>query len=85
MSDQLETAARLLLEPTGLADNDLTNTLGRIMGPQIDYADLYFQYSRHESWSLDEGTVKSGHFGIDQGVGVRAVSGEKSGFAYWKW
>ena len=52
------------------------------MSPGIDYADLYFQYSRHESWALDEGTVKSGNFGIDQGVGVRAVSGDKTGFAY---
>jgi TldD protein len=82
MSQPIDTATRLLLEPTGLDNRDLSKTLDRLMSPQIDYADLYFQYSRHESWSLDEGTVKSGSFGIDQGVGVRAVSGEKTGFAY---
>jgi len=49
---------------------------------RLDYADLYFQYSRSEGWSLEEGIVKSGSFSIDQGVGVRAVSGEKTAFAY---
>ena len=52
------------------------------MSHQVDYADLYFQYSRSESWGLEEGQVKSGNFSIDQGVGVRAVSGEKTAFAY---
>ena len=52
------------------------------MAHRLDYADLYFQYSRAESWSLEEGIVKSGSFNIDQGVGVRAVSGEKTAFAY---
>lgn len=82
MTNHLQTASRLLLEPTGLGDNDIIQTLNRIMSPQIDYADLYFQYSRQESWSMDEGTVKSGSSSIDQGVGIRAVSGEKTGFAY---
>jgi len=82
MSNQLETATQLLLDPTGLGDSELVQTLNRVMGPQIDYGDLYFQYSQHESWSMDEGTVKSGNYGIDQGVGIRAVSGEKTGFAY---
>ncbi len=82
MSDQIQTAMQVLLEPTGLGDHALTRTINQVMGPKIDYADLYFQHSRHESWSLDEGTVKSGSYSIDQGVGVRAVSGEKTGFAY---
>jgi TldD protein len=82
MPNQLETATQLLLEPTGLGDSEIIQTLNRVMGPQIDYGDMYFQYSQHESWSLDEGTVKSGSYGIDQGVGIRAVSGEKTGFAY---
>ncbi len=82
MADQLQTATRLLLDPSGLGDHELTQTLNRIMATQIDYADLYFQYSRHESWLMDEGTVKSGSYGIDQGVGIRAVSGDKTGFAY---
>ncbi len=82
MSDQLQTATELLLRPTGLGNTELVQTLDRVMGAQIDYADLYFQYSRHESWCMDEGMVKSGSYGIDQGVGIRAVSGEKTGFAY---
>ncbi len=82
MSDILQFAQQSLWQPTGLIEQDINNTLGNIMTPGIDYADLYFQYSRHESWALDEGTVKSGSFGIDQGVGVRAVAGEKTGFAY---
>ena len=81
-NDQIQTAMEVLLEPTGLGDKDLTNTINKVMGPQIDYADLYFQYTRQESWALDEGTVKSGSFSIDQGVGIRAISGEKTGFAY---
>ena len=55
---------------------------GQILTHKVDYADLYFQYSRSEGWSLEEGIVKSGSFNIDQGVGVRAVSGEKTAFAY---
>lgn len=82
MTRNIDTATRMLLEPGGLDHQDLNKIISRIMGPQVDYADLYFQYSRHESWSMDEGTVKSGNFGIDQGVGIRAVSGEKTGFAY---
>ncbi len=63
-------------------DQQIGKTLGLLNGAEIDYADLYFQYSRHESWSLDEGTVKSGSCGIEQGVGIRAVSQDKTGFAY---
>jgi TldD protein len=75
-------AQRLLLDPYDLAYADLERILGGIMARRVDYADLYFQYARYESWSLDEGIVKTGSFNIDQGVGVRAVSGEKSAFAY---
>ncbi len=82
MSDQIQTAMQVLLEPTGLSDHALTRTINQVMGPKIDYADLYFQHSRQESWLLEESTVKSGSFSIEQGVGVRAVSGEKTGFAY---
>ncbi len=53
-----------------------------MLAHRVEYADLYFQYSRAESWSLEEGIVKSGSFGIEQGVGVRAVSGDKTAFAY---
>jgi len=78
----LAQAESLLLTPFSLSETDLTRTFGQIMAHQVDYADLYFQYSRSEAWSLDEGIVKSGSFNIDQGVGVRALSGEKTAFAY---
>ena len=77
-----DTAHDVLLKPTGLDASALQGVLGSIMSHQVDYADLYFQYSRSESWGLEEGQVKSGNFSIDQGVGVRAVSGEKTAFAY---
>jgi TldD protein len=76
------TADRTLLAPYGLDPAALGQVFGQIMTHQLDYADLYFQYSRGESWSLEEGIVKSGSFNIEQGVGVRAVSGEKTAFAY---
>ncbi len=76
------TADRTLLAPYGLDAVGLTRVFGQILSHQVDYADLYFQYSRGESWSLEEGIVKSGSFHIEQGVGVRAVSGEKTAFAY---
>lgn len=78
----LAQAESLLLAPFALSEGDLSRTFGQIMTHQVDYADLYFQYSRSEAWSLDEGIVKSGSFNIDQGVGVRAISGEKTSFAY---
>ena len=76
------TAQEILLAPYSLDDKRLQSVFGEIMTHRVDYADLYFQYSRNESWSLEEGIVKSGSFNIDQGVGVRAVSGEKTAFAY---
>lgn len=78
----LDTAQQLLLRPTGIDTSSLQGVLGQMMSHQVDYADLYFQYSRSESWGLEEGQVKSGNFSIDQGVGVRAISGEKTAFAY---
>jgi len=77
-----ETASATLLAPHALDETRLQRVFGEIMAHRVDYADLYFQYSRSESWSLEEGIVKSGSFNIDQGVGVRAVSGEKTAFAY---
>lgn len=78
----LDTANELLLTPTGLGVNDLQNVLDQMMGNSINRADLYFQTSRHESWVLEDGIVKEGSYNIEQGVGVRAISGEKTGFAY---
>lgn len=78
----LDTAHGLLLQPFGLGESDLQKTLGSMFSHKIDYADLYFQFTKSEGWSLEEGIVKSGSFSIDQGVGVRAVSGDKTAFAY---
>lgn len=82
MSTREQQARAQLLEPAGLDENHLQNVLDHLMLHDVDYADLYFQLSRHESWSLEDGIVKDAHYNIDQGVGVRAVSGEKTGFAY---
>ena len=80
--ERLSTAQRLLLEPFGLNESHLSRALAEITAHKVDDADLYFQYTRSEGWSLEEGIVKTGSFSIDQGVGVRAVSGEKTAFAY---
>jgi TldD protein len=80
--ERLALAKGLLLTPFGLDESHLTRALNEIKAHQIDEADLYFQYTRSEGWSLEEGIVKTGSFSIDQGVGVRAVSGEKTAFAY---
>ncbi len=79
---RLEIAQKLLLAPFGLTEAHLRRALGEITSHGADDADLYFQYTRSEGWSLEEGIVKTGSFSIDQGVGVRAVSGEKTAFAY---
>lgn len=76
------TAQHSLWTPYSLEARHIEQVFANMMAHQLDYADLYFQYSRAESWSLEEGIVKSGSFSIDQGVGVRAVSGEKTAFAY---
>jgi TldD protein len=81
-SDRLQQVRQSLLEPAGIGMRELDRLIGEIMAHRIDYADVYFQYARHESWQLEEGQVKSGSRNIEQGVGVRAVSGEKQGFAY---
>ncbi len=78
----LKIAETTILAPSGLDEQRLTRVLGGLMSRGIDYADLYFQSSREESWSLEDGIVKEGSHSIEQGVGVRAISGEKTGFAY---
>jgi TldD protein len=83
---QIETAFaaahEMLLAPYALDASALERVFGQLLAHRVNYADLYFQYNRSEGWSLEEGIVKSGSFNIDQGVGVRAVSGEKTAFAY---
>ncbi len=80
--ERLALAQALMLEPFGLSEASLSQALATIGEHRVDDADLYFQTTRHEGWSLEEGIVKSGSFSIDQGVGVRAVAGEKTAFAY---
>ena len=82
MSSFLQLAQEQLLDPVGLDENDLQKVLDQLMQNNVDAADLYFQLSRNESWTLEDGIVKDGRYNIDQGVGVRAISGEKTGFAY---
>ncbi len=76
----LITAKEILLTPYGLDESLITRTLAEIFAHKVDYADLYFQSTRSEAWSLEEGIVKSGSFSIDQGVGVRAVTGDRTAF-----
>ncbi|HEY6895875.1 MAG TPA: metalloprotease TldD [Rhodocyclaceae bacterium] len=81
-NDLFKTAEQCLLTPYDLTPLKLERVFGQIFNQRVDFADLYFQYSRSEAWSLEEGIVKSGSFNIEQGVGVRAISGEKTAFAY---
>ena len=71
-----------MLEPSGLDERHLHKTLGGLLTGGVDYADLFFQVSRQESWTLEDSIIREGSFSHDQGVGVRANSGEKTGFAY---
>jgi TldD protein len=75
-------ARQTLLAPTGLDEGILERTLGELLGARVDAGDLYFQFSRSESWALEDGIVKSGSHAIETGVGVRALAGERTGFAY---
>ena len=70
-----------LLSDSHIDEEMLSKTLKSMMGRQVDYADLYFQASQHETWVLEDGIVKEGSYNIERGVGVRAISGEKTGFA----
>ena len=78
----LSTADAFLLAPHDLEAGKLQHVFGELVRHRLDYADLYFQYTRSEGWSLEEGIVKAGSFDIESGVGVRAISGEKTAFAY---
>jgi len=82
MTEALKLAEQQLLEPGGLSHTDLEKVLQHLMGPAVDAGDLYFQNTSHESWTLEDGLVRSGSHAVEQGVGIRAISGEKTGFAY---
>ncbi len=81
-NSSIDAVMHRVLEPAGLGEQQLAATLGSVMRGGADYADLYFQVSRQESWTLEDGIVREGSFSVEQGVGVRANSGEKTGFAY---
>ncbi len=82
MTDIITRARDHLLTPANISDNELNRILDSILGHSVDTADLYFQSTRHESWILEDSIVKEGSFNVDRGVGIRAMSGEKTGFAY---
>ncbi|WP_252179014.1 metalloprotease TldD [Endozoicomonas sp. 4G] len=82
MTDILTQARNHLLAPANIGDNELGRVLDSILGHSVDAADLYFQSTRHEVWALEDSIIKEGSFNVDRGVGVRAISGEKTGFAY---
>lgn len=81
-ADTLAVVERQMLTPAGFGLRELDAALGKLMSRRLDYADLYFQSTRYESWTVEDGSVKDGVYSVDQGVGVRAVSGERTGFAY---
>ncbi|HEY5970555.1 MAG TPA: metallopeptidase TldD-related protein, partial [Pseudoxanthomonas sp.] len=81
-NSSLALAETRLLLPSGLDQQGLDRAFSTLLGPGIDFGDLYFQHSRRESWTVEDGIVKDGAHSIEQGVGVRAISGEKTGFAY---
>ena len=78
----LKTVKEAILDTEHLVEKDIINIAESFHSKGIDIADLYFQISRRETWVMDEGKIKGGSFSLDKGVGVRAVSGDKTGFAY---
>src|SRR5690242_879085 len=82
MTEVLTTAKKILLAPAALDESGIEKLFKTMMSHHIDYADLYFQCCNYESWYLEDAMVKSGSFSLDKGVEIRAVSGDKTGFAY---
>ncbi|PPD25377.1 MAG: metalloprotease TldD, partial [Methylomonas sp.] len=80
--ESLALVKRAVLEPAGLQDSDIENIINNLLSAKVDAADIYFQSSHYESWVLESGIIKEGSHSIEQGAGVRAVFGEKTGFAY---
>ncbi len=79
MSQSLTIARQTLLDLPGLSDNQLEKVMDRLLSRQVDAADIYFQYGRLESWVLEDGIIKEGSHSIEQGAGLRAISGDKTG------
>mgnify|MGYP003388653492 CR=1 FL=1 len=81
-TEPLALARSQILAPAGLDESRISRTLALVMGHAVDAADLYFQLSHEESWAMEDGIVKEGSSSIEQGVGVRALAGERTGFAW---
>ncbi len=82
MSSLLQTVDQVILQPAELTLDHIGQTLDSLQTRSIDAGDLYFQLSQHEAWVMDDGIIREGSFNIESGVGIRAISGEKTGFAY---
>ncbi|EIJ36408.1 metalloprotease TldD [Thiothrix nivea] len=82
MKQAIDFARAAFLEPAGLTEQHLEQVFSQLLTKDTTLADLYFQSARYESWGLEEGIIKSGSYSIEQGVGVRSVCGEQTGFAY---
>ncbi len=80
MKDTVSTSD--LLQQAALTEQHLQQLMGILSGPNIDDADIYYQAARHESWVLEDGIIREGSFNLDSGIGMRSISGEKTGFAY---
>ncbi|MFP4129164.1 MAG: metalloprotease TldD [Halorhodospira sp.] len=81
-ADPLRDAEAQLLAPAALDEAGLEQVFSRLLRPGVDFADLYFQATRRESWVLEDGIIREGSYSVDRGVGARAVAGERTGFAY---
>lgn len=82
MTNIIETVESRLLQPAGITEQHLQHIVSKLMSTRVDFADLFFQSTQYESWALEDGIVKGGSHDIDCGVGIRAICGEKVGFAY---
>ena len=82
MENSLELARNTILTPSGLDESDLTQAFSTLLDSSADSGDIYFQLRKHEAWSLEDRIVKDASYNINQGVGIRAIKGDKSGFAY---
>ncbi len=71
---------KYILNKSDLSHHDISKYLDAIKNKSVDYSDIYFQFSKNEFWSLEDGVVKNGSFSIDQGVGIRSILGEQTAF-----
>ena len=82
MNEVVATVEKQLLQAKGMSLSDIEHSIGTLLGREIDYGEVFIQSTRGESFGLEDGIVKDGSFGVEAGIGVRALAGEKTGFAY---